>query len=48
MVITITKENRETWTEFSYIVRLQKKEVWEVLEPLLKQYIKKYKKEVKK
>lgn len=33
--------NRDLWLDFTHQVRKNKTEVWEVLEPVLKQYVKK-------
>ena len=42
---TITiRGDRNVWIDFVATVKKQKKDVWEVLEPLLKNYIKKNKK----
>ncbi len=33
------KGNRDIWQDFMYKVKKNKKQVWEVLEPMLKKYI---------
>ena len=35
------KGDRDIWLEFTYKVKKNKKQVWEILEPMLKDYIKK-------
>ncbi len=39
-VITF-KGDRDTWIDFVSKIKKQRKKVWEVLEPLIKEYIKK-------
>jgi hypothetical protein len=38
--ITIFCRDRNLWIDFVSVVKKQKKEIWNVLEPLLKKYIK--------
>lgn len=40
-VITI-KGDRDVWLDFSIIVKRNKKEIWDILEPLLNKYITKH------
>lgn len=35
------KGNRDIWQDFMYKVKKKKEQVWEALEPMLKEYIKK-------